>query len=203
MVKITRRNPKAFAEIANRLKSLDGTSAKAGWFETSKYENGTPVAYVAAIQEYGAHINHPGGTPYKIVNGKAVFVRKDSPEAASLPVTKPHPIVIPPRPFMRPTVVRETQNWLKYLAQGAKAVLNGKIAAPVVMEAIGLRAAADIAKSITLVFSPPLKRGTIRARMRARSDQKTVGLLDKPLLDSGKMYEEITNSAVNHKVDKA
>lgn len=203
MAKITRKNPKAFTEIVNRLKALDGTSAKAGWFETSKYENGTPVAYIAAIQEYGAHINHPGGTPYKIVDGRAVFVRKDSPEAASLPVTKPHPIVIPPRPFMRPTVMRETQAWLKYLAQGAKAVLNGKITADVVMEAIGLRAAADIAKSITLVTSPPLKRGTIRARMRARSDQRTQGLLDKPLVDSGKMYEEITNSAVNHQVAKS
>lgn len=203
MAKVTRKNPKAFTEIVNRLKQLDGASAKAGWFQTSKYEDGTPVAYIAAIHENGVHINHPGGTPYKIVNGRAVFVRKDAPEAAALPVTKPHPIVIPPRPFMRPTVVRETQNWLKYLAQGAKAVLNGKVTAPVVMEAIGLRAAADIAKSITLVFSPALKRSTIRARMRARADQKTLGLLDKPLIDTGKMYEEITNSAVNHKVEKA
>lgn len=203
MAKITRKNPKAFAEIVNRLKALDGTSAKAGWFSTSKYENGTPVAYIAAIQEYGAHINHPGGTPYKIVDGRAVFVRKDAPGAESLPKTKPHPIVIQPRPFMRPTVVRETQNWLKYLAQGASAVLRGKVTPDVVMEAIGLRAAADIAKSITLVTSPSLKRGTVRARMRAKSDKKTLGLLDKPLVDSGKMYEEIVNSSVNHKVEKA
>lgn len=104
---------------------------------------------------------------------------------------------------MRPTVIREQQNWAKYLAAGARAVLRGKATGAMVMEAIGLRAAADIAKSITLVTSPPLKRGTIRARMRAKSDQKTVGLLGKPLIDSGKMYEEIVNSSVNHKVEKA
>lgn len=32
---------------------LDKTSVEVGWFETSKYENGTPAAYVAAIQEWG------------------------------------------------------------------------------------------------------------------------------------------------------
>lgn len=203
MAKITRKNPKAFAEIVNRLKELDGTSAKAGWFATSKYEDGTPVAYVAAIQEYGAHINHPGGTPYKVVDGRAVFVRKDAPGADSLPKTKPHPIVIPPRPFMRPTVDREQKNWAKLLAAGARAVLRGNASAALVMEAIGLRAAADIAKSITLVTSPPLKPATIRARMNVKVDKRTLGLLGKPLIDSGKMYEEIVNSAVNHRVEKA
>lgn len=37
---------------------LDGLDTnlvgKVGWFETSKYEDGTPVAYVATIQEYGS-----------------------------------------------------------------------------------------------------------------------------------------------------
>jgi hypothetical protein len=41
---------------ADRLHSIltqpDGVG-KTGWFESAKYEDGTPVAYVAAIQEYG------------------------------------------------------------------------------------------------------------------------------------------------------
>jgi hypothetical protein len=36
------------------LDQLAGKQSKAGWFETAKYEDGTPIAYVAAIQEFGA-----------------------------------------------------------------------------------------------------------------------------------------------------
>ncbi|MEL7698650.1 hypothetical protein VO57_015415 [Citromicrobium bathyomarinum] len=57
----------------------------------------------ARIHELGGTIEHPGGTPYKIVDGgMAVFVSKDDPEAANLPKTKPHEIVVPARPYLRP-----------------------------------------------------------------------------------------------------
>lgn len=36
------------------LKELDGQKASAGWYETAHYPNGTPVAYVASIHEFGA-----------------------------------------------------------------------------------------------------------------------------------------------------
>ena len=42
------------ADITKRLSEFDGQVAKIGWFESAKYEDGTPVAYVASIQEYGA-----------------------------------------------------------------------------------------------------------------------------------------------------
>lgn len=35
------------------LDGLDGLVGKTGWFETARYSNGTPVAYVASIQEFG------------------------------------------------------------------------------------------------------------------------------------------------------
>ena len=35
-------------------KELDGLECRVGWFEGAKYENGTPVAYVASIQEFGS-----------------------------------------------------------------------------------------------------------------------------------------------------
>lgn len=176
MVEITRSNPRAFEQFQARLKELDGKSAKAGWFESSKYEDGTPVAYVASIQEFGATITRFGSK------------------------AGDYTVVIPPRPFMRPTVTREKQNWMELIKDGAKAVMAGKQTGTSVMEAIGLRAAADIARSITLVTSPPLKPATIAARLRKKSDKRTVGLLDKPLIDSGKMYEEIINTDVNHQV---
>ncbi len=35
------------------IKELESKVSKAGWFESNKYEDGTPVAYVASIQEFG------------------------------------------------------------------------------------------------------------------------------------------------------
>lgn len=196
MAGVTRSNPQAFAVIAARLKELDGKVAKAGWFGSSKYADGTPVAYIAAVQENGAVINHPGGTPYKIgPDGRAVFVPKS--EGAGLSVTKPHTIVIPPRPFMRPTATRETPNWLDIMAQGAKQVVRGTMSGLDVMNRLGLNAAAEIARSITLVTTPPLKPATIAARRRRLSDKATVGLLDKPLVDQGKMLAEVTHTVEN------
>lgn len=56
-------------------------------------------AELGSVHEFGADINHPGGTPYKIVgNGRARFVPKS--EGQGLPVTKPHGIHIPRRSFL-------------------------------------------------------------------------------------------------------
>lgn len=56
---------------------------------------------LAAIHEYGANIDHPGGTHYFVVPGagqnKAVFVTKQVGEILGLPVTRPHKIKIPAR----------------------------------------------------------------------------------------------------------
>jgi len=195
MVRVTRKNPQVFQQITARLKDLDGYEGKAGWLESAKYEDGTPIAGIAAVQEFGATINHPGGTPYKIgPDGRAIFVSRNSPGAEKLPVTKPHTIVIPPRPFMRPTEEREHKTWLALLASGARAVVRGTKTGFEVMDSVAHKAALDIAKSITLVTSPPLKAGTIAARKRARADKKTLGLLDKPLVDSGDMIDTVTHS---------
>jgi len=35
------------------IKELESKVSKAGWFESNKYEDGTPVAYIASIQEIG------------------------------------------------------------------------------------------------------------------------------------------------------
>lgn len=188
---VRRENPNVLKVMAARLKDLDGQVGKAGWFPGSVYENGLPVAQAAYQNEYGANIAHPGGTPYKIgADGKAIFVSKA--EGAGLPVTKPHTIHIPPRPFMRPTADRETKNWTDIMAQGALACAKGSVSGYQVMDRLVQRAAGDIAKSISQVFSPPLKASTIAARRRAKADKKTIGSLTKPLVASGKMIDEVS-----------
>jgi hypothetical protein len=47
-------NPNAFALLGDVLKAMDKVEGKVGWFENSAYPDGTPVAYVAAIQEMGS-----------------------------------------------------------------------------------------------------------------------------------------------------
>lgn len=48
-----RRVPGPAANIGLHLRELDGLVGKTGYFETAKYQDGTPVAYVAAINEFG------------------------------------------------------------------------------------------------------------------------------------------------------
>ena len=183
--------PTVFEQLETSLASLDGLTGKAGWFPGAVYPNGLSVAANAATQEFGAHIAHPGGTPYKIgADGKAVFVTRAN--GAGLPVTKPHSIVIPPRPFMRPTVDRMKQKWLDMLADGSKAVLAGKISAHDVMEAVVSNAATEIARSISQVFAPPLKASTIAAKRRKMANTHIVGSLDKPLVETRLMIDSVT-----------
>lgn len=62
-------------------------------------------AELGAVHEFGATINHPGGQPYIIRDGKAVFISKGSQLGQKLiakgQVTKAHQIVIPTRSFLR------------------------------------------------------------------------------------------------------
>lgn len=68
-----------------------------------KWAFGTNLDY-ARIHELGGTINHPGGTAYKIVGpGKAAFVSNAN-ATANMKRTKPHPIVMPARPFLRPVI---------------------------------------------------------------------------------------------------
>ncbi len=194
VAKVIRKNPQCFKVLAERLDALSGMQAKAGWFESAVYENGKPVAQIAMVQEYGATINHPGGTPYKIgADGMARFVAKASAEAAGLPVTGPHTITIPPRPFMRPTVEREKAAWIALLAKGAKSILAGKTSPRDVLDAVAARAAGDIARTIASIQSPALAASTIAKRRRKMADKKTIGNLTKPLVDSGIMIDSVTH----------
>lgn len=53
MVDVKQTNAKWAETINLKLAALDKFQGQTGWFENFKYEDGTPVAYVAAINEYG------------------------------------------------------------------------------------------------------------------------------------------------------
>jgi hypothetical protein len=166
-MKVIRQPGPGMKQLEIALKGLEGKVGKVGWFEKSKYEDGTPVAKVAAMNEYGYQPKH-----------------------------------IPARPFIRPTIAEKQAEWKKIALDGAKAVLRGNFSIGQVMEALGLKAAADIRKTISTVYSPALAEKTILARMsrnsrtskiKGRLSEKNIGLLTKPLIDTKIMFNTLTN----------
>lgn len=139
------------------LKGLQNKVAKVGWFPSAKYPDGTPVAYVATIQEYG----YP-------------------------------PDNIPSRSFMRSTIIEQEKAWTALAAAGARAILRGTATVDLVLNGIGEKAAGDIRKKISSIWSPPLSPVTIQNRLRRYSDKATIGSLTKPLIDTGVMLNTIS-----------
>jgi hypothetical protein len=54
MIKIKREKGPGYARLEKASKDLEGLTGRIGYFSSARYEDGTPVATVAAIQEYGA-----------------------------------------------------------------------------------------------------------------------------------------------------
>ncbi len=100
---------------------------------------------------------------------------------------------IPPRSFMRTTAKEQENNWRKICQDGAQRMLDSNVSIGAVMEGLGLQAAGDIRKKIAEIQSPPLKPATIKARRRKMADGKTIGKLDKPLIESGIMINSLTH----------
>ena len=124
--------------------------AQIGFPSGANYEDGTSVAYVATIQEFGA----------PAVN-------------------------IPARPFMRPTVARQKDQWVKILSNDVPKVAMGKMSAFDALDKVGIVAAADIQTTISSIYSPPNSPATIRQKGSS-----------KPLIDTGLMLASVSN-AVN------
>lgn len=64
-MKITRTSSPAAKILHDTIVQLNRKRAKVGWFESAKYPDGTPVAYVAAIQEYGSPAQGIPPRPHK------------------------------------------------------------------------------------------------------------------------------------------
>lgn len=158
MVQVLRKSDaKMWAKLTAFAKTFNSTELKVGWFSTTRYEDGTPVAHVAMIHEFGAP-----------------------------------KVNIPPRPFMRPTVAREENNWRRFIAQEAPKILDGQETVERMFEALGLNISGQIGKSISAVTAPPLKEATIKAKLAKLANTKTVGKVDKPLVETGIMLDTVT-----------
>lgn len=138
MPKVTRTPGPGAKRLEIAIKNLGNKHTKAGFPEPVKYPDGTPVAYVAAIQELG--------------DGRA----------------------IPPRPFMRPTAMRQRTHWQAVAEHGARAVMAGTADSQEAMELLGETAAGDIRQTISGIYQPPLSLTTLRLR-KLRQQGVTIG----------------------------
>lgn len=101
--------------------NISKVDVKDGMLEV-RYGIDTKVVKYAAIHEFGGTIKHPGGTPYKIVDGRAVFVSLRNAEP-DLPRTKPHAIKIKKRPYLKPAYIEwQKQQIPRFLQRIAKAI---------------------------------------------------------------------------------
>lgn len=119
----TKNNSKVLKQLAHRKKAKPGV-AYAGVRSGATYPSGITVASVLYVLEHGARINHPGGTAYKMGPDGPIWIRNDNPQAGSLPRTKPHLIIIPPRPALRYTAETRVRVWQKVFANAQRKNLS-------------------------------------------------------------------------------
>ena len=119
---------------------------------------------------------------------------------------------IPPRPFMRPTAVKQRNAWASIAAREAKMVLNGQKTAVDALNELGGVAVGDVQSTISKIQEPPLSPITIELRRLkkmgrkipgktvgeaaanvAAGKNKTAGVSIKPLIDSGYLFATITH----------
>jgi hypothetical protein len=109
---------------------------------------------------------------------------------------------IPARPFMRPTIMHEENNWRKIATDGARKIIKNQTTTDQVLDSIGHQAEGDIKKTISNVYYPALAESTVLNRIRrnaqlssrkGRLTERQIGNITKPLIDTGIMFNTITH----------
>lgn len=100
--------------------NITKVGVKDGMLEVEYGVNLDVVPY-ARIHELGGTINHPGGTPYKMIDGRATFLSLRNPESKDLPRTRAHDIKIEARPYLKPGFIEwQKKEYPRFLSRLAK-----------------------------------------------------------------------------------
>lgn len=124
---------------------------------------------IAGANEFGATINHPGGTPYgynsaeDAKNGKVKFLKKGAGYAV-LGVTKPHIIKIPERSYIRSTMDENAERYLKAAGILTGLITEGEISKFEALERMGQLIESDIKQKMINLKSPANAASTIRKK---------------------------------------
>lgn len=170
-------------EIARKLDTASKVAV--GFLENAVYRDGTPVAYVAAVNEFGGTINVPEGevTVYRKLNKNGEFarggkfVKKAVANVVTTHTSPAHTITIPSRPFFRTTIAEHQAEWGPTL--GALVTKKGYDAAKA-LDAMGQIVAGEIRQGIWDMNTPPNAPSTLRQKKGS-----------KPLVDTGHMLDSV------------
>lgn len=101
---------------------------------------------------------------------------------------------IPPRPTMRPTIIKyKNSKWKKIMEAEVKKIAKGEGTIEGAVEIVGAIAAGDVREAISKLTEPALSEVTIANRLKERANHKKVGSLTKPLVDQRYMIDTLTN----------
>lgn len=182
-VKITRKDDKWLEKLkaANKGSEVLAVGYPMGTSGTSlRYPDGTPVILVAAANNFGANIAHPGGTPYVIGDdGKAHFVSKGYAGKVA-GVTKPHNIKIPRRDFMGPGGKLAIDNTRDIIKTMVPKINKGKATKKDALKIMGPVAVSAFQTAIEHVKTPPNAPATI-AKKRSANPLEDTGLMKNTL----------------------
>ena len=144
--------------------------------------NDLTMAGLGAVHEFGAEINHPGGTNYGYASKAAadrneVRFLKDGAGYAVLGVTQPHKINIPARPWLSKGVDASNLEYVKLIEDG---IANGDTMDQT-LNRVGVVAVASVQRYMTELRTPPNAPSTIKRKGSSN-----------PLIDSGAMRQSVT-----------
>ena len=155
-----------------------GIHEDAGQHESDDITN----AALGAVHEFGADINHPGGTSYGYASKTAaerdeVRFLKTGKGYAELGVTKAHEINIPARPWLKPGVNAGNLEYVNIIEKGAA---SGE-PIDMTLNRVGVVAVAEVQKYMTELRTPPNAPSTIKKKGSSN-----------PLIDSGALRQSVT-----------
>lgn len=140
---------------------------------------------IAGAHEFGATINHPGGTAYGYATPEdakrhRIKFLKGGTGHKVLGVTKPHTIIIPARSYIRSTVDENEDKYFETSAKLAGKIIDGDFTKEEALAIMGQLIERDIKRKIVTLRSPPNAPSTIRRKGE-----------DNPLIDQGHLLGSV------------
>lgn len=173
----------ALLEIAKKVG--EKAELRVGFLEGATYPDGTPVAKIAAIQEFGGRVEREPSevTIYRQIdsagnfkkNGR--FVSKDKSNFASDHYVGAYVINIPARPFFRTMIKAKSPEWGKSLGEILKSK-NFEAGDSLALMGEGIKG--QLQESIRDFNDPPNAPATVRSKG-----------FDTPLIDTGHMLNSV------------
>lgn len=171
--------------IARGLES--GKTLKVGFLEGATYPDGTPVAKVAAVNEFGGTIDVPAReqTLYFRYNERTgrigqKFVKSAKANFAQTVMIPAHTITVPARPYFRSMIAQNSPEWGKAMIAALEA---SGYEARTALALLGEQIKGELQQSIISLVSPGNAASTIREKG-----------FDNPLIHTSHMLNSVDYS---------